>query len=98
VRKYYYIDYPIFVNLVKWGIAEMRKTIDDKVRNVCSYPSSTVDYDISYKALFDTEGTSTQRLYLPELSFEVYNVRRRSVIRSIPQWFFLRGLWYGGNR
>ncbi|KAF8314966.1 hypothetical protein DL93DRAFT_2040715, partial [Clavulina sp. PMI_390] len=32
-RKYYYIDYPIFVNLVKWGIAEMRRVIDDKVRN-----------------------------------------------------------------
>ncbi|KAF8331291.1 uncharacterized protein EI90DRAFT_3057414 [Cantharellus anzutake] len=33
VRRYYYIDYPLFCNLVKFGIADMHRVIDEKLRN-----------------------------------------------------------------
>lgn len=32
-RQYYYIDYQHFCNVVKWRVAEMRKRIDDNLRN-----------------------------------------------------------------
>lgn len=34
IRKYYYIDYPIFVNYIKWGIAELRAQVDSHSRDV----------------------------------------------------------------
>ncbi|KDQ06888.1 hypothetical protein BOTBODRAFT_167611 [Botryobasidium botryosum FD-172 SS1] len=33
IKKYFYIDYRNFCNVVKWRMAEMRRLIDDKLRN-----------------------------------------------------------------
>lgn len=68
VRKYYYIDYPIFVNLVKWGIAEMRRNIDDKVRNVCG-PVLGSDLTLAYflPTPFSAVGAGGQGIYLSHL-------------------------------
>jgi len=33
IKKYFFIDYKNFCNVVKWRMAEMRRLIDDKLRN-----------------------------------------------------------------
>ena len=42
-RSYYFIDYKSFCNVVKWRISQMRRDIDNKLRNVC-WPSQSNDH------------------------------------------------------